>query len=61
MVSGIAIVDDRASQAAEDRLDHVEELSARRQRSGLDRWSTAAQHSGVVLRYALMQALRNMP
>src|SRR5215208_2368208 len=58
----VAVVDDRAGHATEDGLDHVEELSARRQRRGLDDRTTATVEDGsIVLMDALEQPLGDVP
>jgi hypothetical protein len=43
-----AVVDDRARHPAEDRLDHVQKLSAGRQRCGLDQWTALTSYHRVV-------------
>ena len=57
----VAVVNDRAGHAAEDGLDHVEELGARGQRRGLDDRTTAAEDGSIVLLDALVQPLGDVP
>ena len=45
----VAVVDDRASHAAEDGFDHIEELSTRWQRRGLDDRALTTQNGSIVL------------
>src|ERR1700704_3530085 len=57
----ITVVDDRMCHAAEDRFDHIQELSTGRQWCGLDQRTTSIDHNQVVSLDAREKLLRDVP
>jgi hypothetical protein len=57
----VTIVDDRPRHATEDRLDHIQELSTRRQRRGLDERATLTGPRRIVSVDTTEKLFRNVP